>query len=224
MKSLHARTVKLGSTLAVLIAFSVATLMWIQLTGINRIGGPFTLVDHRGKTVTEQNFLGKPMLVFFGYTFCPDVCPTTLFELSKRLQELGPDADRLNVLFITVDPERDTPEKLGLYLSSFDSHITGLSGTDRNIRAVMSEYRAIGRKVPVSNDDYTMDHTTMVYMMNGKGQFVGAIKYEEQEATARAKIRRLLDMPVCLKGTEELRCSSYGHPVATASLGFAGGS
>jgi protein SCO1 len=153
MKSLHARTVKLGSTLAVLIALSVATLMWIQLTGINRIGGPFTLVNHRGKTVTEQNFLGKPMLVFFGYTFCPDVCPTTLFELSKRLQELGPDADRLNVLFITVDPERDTPEKLGLYLSSFDSHITGLSGTDRNIRAVMSEYRAIGRKVPVSNND-----------------------------------------------------------------------
>jgi protein SCO1 len=194
MKSLHARRVMLGLMLAVLIT-SVATLTWIQSAGINRIGGPFKLVDHRGKTVTEQNFLGKPLLVFFGYTFCPDVCPTTLFELSTQLKELGEEADRLNVLFITVDPERDTPDKLALYLSSFDPHITGLSGRQQNIKAAMSAYRAFARKVPTADGEYTMDHTAIVYMMNSMGQFVGRIDYQESETTVRAKIRRLLDKP-----------------------------
>jgi protein SCO1 len=197
MKSLHPRTIMLGSTLAVLMAFSVATLTWThqrgKVVGINRIGGPFTLVDHRGKTVTEQNFLGKPMLVFFGYTFCPDVCPTTLFELSTQLKELGEEADRLNVLFITVDPERDTPDKLALYLSSFDPHITGLSGPEQNIKAAMSAYRAFARKVPTADGEYTMDHTATVYMMSSMGQFAGRIDY--QDSAIRAKIRRLLDMP-----------------------------
>jgi protein SCO1 len=196
MKSLHSRTVMLGLTLAVLTA---ATLTWMhprgQLAGINRIGGPFTLVDHHGETVTERNFLGKPMLVFFGYTFCPDVCPTTLFELSTQLKELGEEVDRLNVLFITVDPERDTPDKLALYLSSFDPHITGLSGPQRNIKAAMSAYRAFARKVPTADGEYTMDHTAIVYMMNSTGQFAGRIDYQESEATVRAKIRQLLDMP-----------------------------
>ncbi len=185
--------------MAVLIAFSVATLTWMhprgQLASINRIGGPFTLVDHRGKTVTEQDFLGKPMLVFFGYTFCPDVCPTTLFELSTQLKELGQEADRLNVLFITVDPERDTPDKLALYLSSFDPHITGLSGPEQKIKAAMSAYRAFARKVPTADGEYTMDHTAIVYMMDSMGQFAGSIDYQESEAIVRAKIRRLLDMP-----------------------------
>jgi protein SCO1 len=196
MKSLYSRTVMLGLTLAVL---TVATLTWMhprgQLAGINRIGGPFALVDHHGETVTERNFLGKPMLVFFGYTFCPDVCPTTLFELSTQLKELGEEADRLNVLFITVDPERDTPDKLALYLSSFDPHITGLSGPERNIKAAMAAYRAFARKVPTADGEYTMDHTAIVYMMDSTGQFADRIDYQESEATVRAKIRRLLDMP-----------------------------
>jgi protein SCO1 len=197
MKSLHPRTVMLPSTLIVLMAFSLATLTWThqrgKLAGINTIGGPFTLLDHRGKTVTEQNFLGKPMLVFFGYTFCPDVCPTTLFELSTQLKELGEEADRLNVLFITVDPERDTPDKLALYLTSFDPHITGLSGPEKNIKAAMSAYRVFARKVPTADGEYTMDHTAIVYMMNSMGQFAGSIGY--QESGVRAKIRRLLNMP-----------------------------
>ena len=157
------------------------------------IGGPFSLVDHRGRSVSERDYLGKPSLVFFGFTFCPDVCPTTLFELSNLLKDMGPDADRLNVLFITVDPDHDTPSQLALYLSSFDPHITGLSGTGKDIEAVMQEYRIFAKKVPLSDGGYTMDHTAAVYMMNSRGQFVGLINYTEPEATIRAKLRRLLD-------------------------------
>src|SRR5690349_10578549 len=92
------------------------------------VGGPFKLVDQNGRTVTEQDVKGKPFLVFFGYTYCPDVCPTTLFDISEIFRKLGPDADRAAALFITVDPERDTPEKLKAYLSSFDPHLRGLTG------------------------------------------------------------------------------------------------
>jgi protein SCO1 len=164
-----------------------------QLPSAATIGGPFSLVDHRGKLVSERDYLGKPSLVFFGFTFCPDVCPTTLFELSNLLKEMGPDADRLNVLFITVDPDRDTPKQLAQYLSSFDPHITGLSGSSKNIETVMREYRAFARRVPLAAGGYTMDHTATVYMINRKGSFFGTINYQEPEETARAKLRRLLD-------------------------------
>lgn len=157
------------------------------------IGGAFSLVDQRGKQVTERDYLGKPTLVFFGFTFCPDICPTTLFELTNRLKELGPDADRLNVVFITVDPERDTPEQLALYLSSFDLRITGLSGTEEHLRAAMKAYRVYAEKVPLKDGGYTMNHTATIYMMNKKGQFVGLMNYQESEDTMRAKLRRLLD-------------------------------
>ena len=158
-----------------------------------RIGGPFALVDHRGKPVTEHDFLGKPTLVFFGFTHCPDVCPTTLYELSNMLAQLKSDADRLNVLFITVDPERDTPEQLALYLSSFDPRITGLSGTSESIAAAVDAYQAYTRKVPLKDGDYTMDHTAAIFMMDSKGQYVGTISHRETEAAMRAKLRHLLD-------------------------------
>jgi len=163
------------------------------LPPIGGIGGPFKLVDQRGKPVTDQDYLGKPTLVFFGFTFCPDVCPTTLYELTTQLKELGPAADRLNILFITVDPERDTPEQLALYLSSFDPRITGLSGTPENIAAVMTRYRVYARKVPLEGGGYTMDHTAAIYMMNSKGQFTGIMNYREPDASARDKLRRLID-------------------------------
>jgi protein SCO1/2 len=183
---------------ALLLALAVAA-TWtyprsdIHLRPTAGIGGPFSLVDHHGKAVTERDYLGKPTLVFFGFTFCPDVCPTTLLELTDRLRELGTDGDRLNVLIITVDPERDTPEQLALYLSSFDPRIIGLSGTEQNIAKVMTEYRVFARKVPLKDGGYMMDHTATVYMMNKNGQFVGLMNYQESEATARAKLRRLLD-------------------------------
>lgn len=189
----------IGIALAALILFGAVAL--VQLTprkdgsssALAGVGGPFSLVDHRGRLVTERDYLGKPTLIFFGFTNCPDICPTTLFELTTRLKELGTEADRLNVLFITVDPERDTPEQLALYLSSFDPHITGLSGTPKNIADVMTRYRVYARKVPLEGGGYTMDHTAAIYMMNGKGQFTGIINYQEPDASAREKLRRLID-------------------------------
>jgi protein SCO1 len=157
------------------------------------IGGPFRLTDHHGKAVTERDYLGKPTLVFFGFTFCPDVCPTTLFELSNRLQELKSDADRLNVLFITVDPERDTPAQLALYLSSFDPRITGLSGTRDEIDAALKAYGVYTRKIPISSGEYTMDHTAAVFMLNDEGKFVGTINHRDTDATAQGKLRHLLE-------------------------------
>lgn len=162
-------------------------------SAVLEIGGPFSLVDHHGKRVTDRDYLGKPTLVFFGYTHCPDVCPTTLFELTTQLEELGPDADRLNVLFITVDPERDTPEQLALYLSSFDPRITGLSGSTEDVSAAMNAYHIYAKKVPLNDGDYSMDHTATIAMMNSKGKYVGAMHYQAPTAITHAKLRRLLD-------------------------------
>jgi protein SCO1/2 len=200
MPRIAMRGARIGAAVAALILVCIGALLWAQtrtrgdLPVISGIGGPFSLVDHRGKAVTERDYLGKPTLIFFGFTHCPDVCPTTLFELSNLLKELGPDANRLNVLFITVDSDRDNSEQLALYLSSFDPHITGLSGTTENIAAVIKAYRVYARKVPLEDGGYTMDHTATIYMMNSKGQFVGTMSYQEPEETARTKLRRLIDL------------------------------
>jgi protein SCO1/2 len=156
------------------------------------IGGSFALVNHKGEAVTETTYLGKPTLVFFGFTHCPEVCPATLFEISTQLGKLGPDADRLQVLFITVDPERDTPAQLALYLQSFDPRIIGLSGTQNGIDAALSAYKAYAKRVP-SGDGYTMDHTASVYLLDAKGRFRSMIDYHEDSAAALAKIRLLLN-------------------------------
>ncbi|MBX3537193.1 MAG: SCO family protein [Chelatococcus sp.] len=138
---------------------------------ISSVGGPFTLTAQDGRTVTNKDFLGAPFLVFFGFTHCPDVCPTTLFEASELLRAAGPQGDKLRVLFVTVDPERDTPEVLKSYLGAFDPRIIGLSGSPETIAAVLKSYKVYARKVPTS-DGYTMDHTAMVYLMDAKGRFV----------------------------------------------------
>jgi protein SCO1/2 len=166
-----------------------------RLPVIAGVGGPFSLVDHRGNAVTERDYLNKPSLVFFGFTHCPDVCPTTLLDITNRLNELGPSAQRLNALFITVDPERDTPEQLATYLSSFHERITGLSGTPDNVAGALRAFRAFARKVPLAGGDYTMDHTASIYLLNKEGGFVGLLSYKETEAAARLKIRRLLESP-----------------------------
>lgn len=161
------------------------------ISGVPQIGGPFTLVTHKGRNVTEKDFLGKPALVFFGFTHCPDVCPTTLFEISNRLPKLGADADRLQVLFITADPERDTPEQLALYLESFDPRIIGLSGTREQVDGAIKAYKVYARKVPTDNG-YNVDHTASVIMMDAEGQFRGMIDFHEQEEMALAKMQRLV--------------------------------
>ena len=155
------------------------------------IGGPFELTDQDGRTVTDRDFKGRPLLVFFGFTNCPDVCPTTLFEVSEILRALGPDADKVNALFVTVDPERDTPAQLKDYVSSFDPHLRALTGDPAAIAAVTRAYRVYAKKVPQENG-YTMDHTAIVYLMDKNGRFVAPFNLKRGTADATAELRKYL--------------------------------
>jgi protein SCO1/2 len=157
-----------------------------------RIGGRFSLTSHQGATITDRDLAGQPFTVFFGFTHCPEVCPTTLWEMSEALKELGPEAERLKVLFISVDPKRDTPEFLDNYLQSFDPRIVGLTGTEEDIEEVGKAYRAYWRRIDTEDGGYTMDHTASIYMMDARGEFVGTISYGEDQASRMDKLRRLL--------------------------------
>jgi protein SCO1 len=154
------------------------------------IGGPFSLTDQNGRTVTDRDLKGRPFLVFFGFTHCPDVCPTTLFDVSEILRALGPDADRVRVLFVTVDPERDTPQTLKDYLSSFDPHLTALTGDPEAVAAVAKAYRVYFKKVPLAEGGYTMDHTAIVYLMNKDGKFVSPFNLKRPTEAAAADLRK----------------------------------
>ncbi len=157
------------------------------------IGGPFKLTDQNGQSITEADFKGKPFLVFFGYTHCPDVCPTTLFDVSEVLHALGPDADRAKALFITVDPDRDTPAVLKDYLSSFDPHLVGATGDQKALDAVEKEYRVYAKKVATGkNGDYSMDHSAIVYLMDKQGRFVAPFKLDRKPEQAAAELKKYL--------------------------------
>jgi protein SCO1 len=160
--------------------------------GPSAIGGPFKLIDQNGKPITDKDFKGHPFLVFFGYTHCPDICPTTLFELSEVLHAMGKDADRINALFITVDPERDTAAVMKDYLSSFDPHLRGATGDRKAIDAAEKAYRVYAKKVPTDNGDYSMDHTALVYLMDKQGRFVAPFKLNRKPEEAAADLRRYL--------------------------------
>jgi protein SCO1/2 len=135
---------------------------------------------------------GRPFLVFFGFTRCPEVCPTTLFYISEMLRRLGKDADRTGVLFITVDPERDTPVTLKDYLSNFDPHLRALTGDPAAVEAALKAYRVYAKKVPLEGGDYTMDHTAVVYLMDKDGHFVAPFNLNRTPEAAAAELRRYL--------------------------------
>jgi protein SCO1/2 len=140
------------------------------------IGGPFTLSTPDGTTVTDQTYRGKWLLVYFGYTFCPNSCPTTLLEIATALKKLGPDAAEVQPLFITVDPQRDTPEVMQQYTQAFDPRIVGLTGSPTQIAAVAHEYGAyyVRHRTGPGPNDYVMDHSTYLYVMDLRGKFVRA--------------------------------------------------
>jgi protein SCO1/2 len=158
----------------------------------SRVGGPFELTDQDGHQITDRDLRGKPFLVFFGFTHCPDICPTTLFDISEILRRLGPDADRANALFISVDPDRDTPEKLKDYLSNFDPHLRGATGKPDAVAKIAKEYRVYYKKVPTTGDDYTMDHTAIVYLMDKKGEFVEPFNMRRTPEAAADELRGYL--------------------------------
>ena len=154
------------------------------------IGGPFSLVDGDGRAVTNASFAGKWMLVYFGYTHCPDVCPTTLDAISQTLKALGPDRN-IRALFITLDPERDTPAVMKDYLSSFDPRIVGLTGPQAEVDKVAHEYRVYAKKVPTGDGGYSVDHTGVVYLMDGRGDFVESFNPDlEKPAEAAATLAK----------------------------------
>jgi protein SCO1/2 len=163
-----------------------------ETTRPSSVGGPFRLLDHNGRVVTDANFKGHPFLVFFGFTHCPDICPTALFEMSEVLKRLGPDAEQTAALFISVDPERDTPEKLKDYVSSFHPRILGLTGTPAEIEAVAKAYRAYAKKVPLEGGDYTIDHSAIVYLMDKEGRFVAPFNLKRSADQAAADLKRRL--------------------------------
>ena len=157
-------------------------------TGTALIGGPFTLTDQDGRKVTDKDFLGKYMLVFFGYTYCPDLCPTELQVMSAALDSLGAKADAIQPIFISFDPERDRPEVLKQYVSNFHPRLVGLTGTPEEVAAAAKAYRVYYSKVPNSTapDTYLMDHSTITYLMDPQGKFLKHFSYST-DSTALAK-------------------------------------
>src|ERR1700741_4367537 len=172
-------------------------LLWMMggvrgVTAPAAIGGPFQLTDQSGSAFTDKNLQGHPSLIFFGFTHCPDVCPTSLFEISEVLRAMGKDADKVNAYFVSVDPERDTQAAMKDYLSSFDPHLKGLTGDPESVAKVLSAYRVYAKKVPLKDGDYTMDHTALIYLMDRDGHFVPPFNLKRTPEEAAKDLQRYL--------------------------------
>lgn len=159
--------------------------------GVGIGGGTYSLVDGSGAVVDQTMLTGQPSLLFFGYTHCPDVCPTTLAEMATWFEELGPAANTVKAYFVTVDPERDTPDVVGDYVGWMDGKVTAITGSRAEIDKIMSAWKVLGEKVG-EGDDYTVNHTVSVFLVNAQGGFEGTIAYGEDASTAVAKIRKLV--------------------------------
>ena len=156
------------------------------------IGGPFVLAAAKGGVVDSRSLAGKPYAVFFGFTHCPEVCPTTLYEMSSNLAALGEAAKDFRVFFITVDPARDTVAAMKDYVANFDPRIEALVPTDDQLKQLASDFRVYYAKVPTSDGGYTMDHTATIFLFGRDGRFAGTIGYGEAAEMRQAKLARLL--------------------------------
>ncbi len=154
------------------------------------IGGPFSLVDTNGKRVTDGDFRGKLMLVFFGYTHCPDVCPTEMQNMTEVMDKLGADASQVAPIFISVDPARDTPESLSAYVKNFSPRITGLTGSVDEVASAAKAYRVYFRKAEGGSDDYTVDHSVFVYLMDRQGDYLTHFMFNTPADTMVSVIKK----------------------------------
>jgi protein SCO1/2 len=163
-------------------------------TGTALVGGPFSLTDQTGRKVTDKDFLGKYMLIFFGYTYCPDICPTELQVMSAALDNLGAKADDIQPVFISFDPQRDTPEVLKQYISNFHPRLVGLTGTPEEIAAAAKAYRVYYSRVENSSgpDAYLMDHTTITYLMDKQGKFLKHFTYSTDAAALSHALEKII--------------------------------
>ena len=195
------RTVRLALWGAVVVMAGV--LGWLTLTVTQQgqqaneapFGVPFQLVDQNGQPITEQALRGKPTALFFGFTHCPEVCPTTLYELDGWMKTVDPDGNRLQAFFVTVDPERDTPEILGRYISNVTDRVVGIAGDPAEMAEVVKGFRVYAKKVPLDEadptGDYTMDHTASIFLLDAEGRFKGTIAYGENPDVAVQKLENL---------------------------------
>jgi protein SCO1/2 len=186
----------MGLLLAVLL-LGAGGFLWLSGNGGNNpisIGGPFTLQDGSGKPVTDRDFRGKYMLVYFGYTFCPDVCPTTLNAVAEAMDKLGPAAARIQPLFITVDPKRDTPAVVKQYAAAFGPKIEGLTGSAEEIAKAAKEYRVYyaEHRTGPGPDDYSMDHSSVLYLMGPDGAFVAPVRADQSGDEIAANLKKLM--------------------------------
>jgi protein SCO1/2 len=166
----------------------------VETTGKALIGGPFALVGENGKTVTDQDFRGRYMLVFFGFTHCPDICPAELQVIAASLEELGPEAEKVVPIFITLDPERDTPEAVTAYVRNFGPSFVGLSGSPEQIDKAAKAYRVAYSKFKQdeASDDYSIDHSALVYLMGPDGEYIAHFPYGTPAAKMTETLRRYL--------------------------------
>ena len=161
---------------------------------VQPLGAPFNLVDHEGKSITRDDLLGRHHAIFFGFTNCPDICPTTLLEVASWMKDLGQDGNKLDFYFFTVDPERDNPEVMKDYVTAFDPRITGVTGDPDEMSKTLSAYKIYSKKVDLGDGDgdYTMDHSAFVMMFKSDGSFKGTISFGENDEIALEKLRRLI--------------------------------
>lgn len=197
MTQKFARPLVIISAFAASLALGLALTLWLAsgsrtLSTASAIGGPFQLVDQNGQAVTDKSLRGKPTLIFFGFTHCPDVCPTALFEISEILRVLDKDASRVNTFFVSVDPERDTPAIMKDYVASFDPNLKALTGSPEAVAQIVQAYRVYAKKVPLKDGDYTMDHTALIYLMDRDGQFVAPFNIKRRPEDAAADLKRYL--------------------------------
>jgi protein SCO1/2 len=160
--------------------------------GVSLAGGPFTLVSSKGGTFDSRVLQGRPYAIFFGFTYCPDICPTTVAEITGYLNVLGPAAKDFPVLFVSVDPQRDTPDVLKDFLSNFDPKITGLTGTPEQIAQVVAAYKVYAKRVDLDGGNYTMDHSASIYLYDAGGQLRSTLDYKEKPEIKLQKIKNLL--------------------------------
>lgn len=163
-----------------------------SLTAGMRLGAPFELVDHDGDPITEKALEGHPSLIYFGFTRCPEVCPTTLYEMAGWFDELGEAGSGIRAFFVSIDPERDTPELMKSYSEAFSDRITGITGDPAGIARLAKAWHVYAARVPTDDGDYTMDHTASVFLVAADGTFKGTISYGEERRTALSKLRHLV--------------------------------
>lgn len=196
----HQKALVLAAVAALLaslwVALPAALVPRIDVPVAASVGGPFELVDQNGRAVTDRDFRGRPMLVYFGYTYCPDICPTTLQVLSEALAEAGASADDVAFLFVSVDPERDTPERLREYVTLFDPPPLALTGSPEDVAAAARAYRVYYRQHrEPGQDDYTVDHSAYAYLMDGDGRLVRSFRHGVEPAEVAAAVREQLPGP-----------------------------